>query len=404
MMLITMLLFMLALTPMQVTAPSWSHPAYPWVNSVGISDYLTAFSTPNRAHVFDLNGKNLANVGGSLVSVGGNYVAIAGENRVILLRKGKIVWRKRIEGVDCIAVSRNGDVVVGCSDGKIYYFSREGKLIWEYKAKNAVGSVDVDDNGNFVVAEDLMDHIYFFTSCKDLPWRHSPNDGDLSWIYNTGWCVWKYNRLDLLYPCIIRVSGDGKIIAVGGGGNRMVFVFDRGGYLIAKLKTSGVPTSLSISYNGSLIAVGCDSGYAYLFHNLKKAWCVKMRSRCAVDLSENGKYVVVGDGKAVYLITSGGRVLWKSNLDDSITHVAVSDNGAVIAGGKSTCYIFDPRPEKSVTVKHTSTPKPKEPTPTPKPTETKAGRFSISFPKLPGFRILLAIGVLVSFALIRKRD
>ena len=404
MMLITVFLLMLTLTPMHVTAPAWSHRAYPWVNSVGISKDLVAFSTPGGVYVFDINGKMLAHLTGSVVRVRGDYIVVGGGKSVVLLEKGKTVWRKRFKvGVEDVAVSENGDVVVGCRDGTVHYFTKNGKLLWEYKAMSAIGSVDVDDDGRFVVVEDLMNHIYFFTSCKDLPWRHSPNDGDLSWIYNTGWCVWKYDRLDLLFPCIIRISGDGRIIAVGGGGNRMVFVFDRGGYLIAKLKTDGVPTSLSVSYNGSLIAVGCDGGYAYLFRNLKRVWCVKLKTTTAVDLSENGRFVAVGDGGVVYLITSGGKVLWKGGLDDTITHIAVSDDGAVIAGGKSTCYVFDPLPTEPkptpTPYKTTSPPKITRPNPTP----TKAEGF-LNIPKMPDFRILLAIGVLVSMALIRKRD
>ena len=54
-------------------------------------------------------------------------------------------------------------MVVGSDDHRIHYLDRDRRILWVYEAKSCVASVDVCDNGSFVVACWVT-----FTSLRDV--------------------------------------------------------------------------------------------------------------------------------------------------------------------------------------------------------------------------------------------
>ena len=86
-------------------------------------------------------------------------------------RNGKLLWSYETDSdVESVAISSDGEYVVAGRWGEVYFFDRSGKLLWSYKTDNGVESVAMSSDGRYVVAgsmkeKDLFEHlfsIYFF--------------------------------------------------------------------------------------------------------------------------------------------------------------------------------------------------------------------------------------------------
>jgi len=93
-------------------------------------------------------------------------------------RNGKLLWSHKTGGeVWSVAISQDGNyIVAGSDDCKIYFFDKSGNLLWSYKTGEAVGQVAVTQDGNYVVAgcEDYC--VCFFDSeitpaGTQIPWH-----------------------------------------------------------------------------------------------------------------------------------------------------------------------------------------------------------------------------------------
>ena len=106
------------------------------------------------------------------VSINDNYV-VAGSDKVYFFNKeGKLLWGYDTGLVWSVSISKDNYVVAG-SD-KVYFFNKDG-LLWSYKTGGWVRSVSIDDG--YVVAG--SDKVYFFN-----------REGKLLWSYDTGGLVW----------------------------------------------------------------------------------------------------------------------------------------------------------------------------------------------------------------------
>ncbi len=238
--------------------------------------------------------------------------------------------------VDCVSVSSDGSYIAAGDWDTVYFFNREGELLWSYKTGGGV-SVSIDAKGAYVavgsgedeyVPKENENKVYFFD-----------RSGELLWTYDTGDDVSE-----------VSVPSDGSYVAATAGKN--LYLFDRDGTLLWSYKKKGWLGGINqvkISSDGSYIAAG-DSGSKVLFFNRdgELLWSKKpevkgrIRSLDGISISSNGSYIAavsggwsLPDNKGnISFFDDEGELLWERDQENfSFNSVAVSSDGFFVAAG-----------------------------------------------------------------------
>ncbi len=324
-----------------VNEPSFKFKLDPWLMGLKISE--------NGTFAVCCNGKKLVTFSYDKIEwkkrmravcldVSGNYVAVgAGKTVYLMNERGKILWKVNLrERVTSIAVSKNGTVAVGCV-GEIYIL-KDKKVLASFRTENEIGSISISECGGLVAGEDLLGNLYILLKCsKEVCGSKFCTDG-WSWTYENGWYMGK-KKLEIPYPCIVKVYGDR--IAVDNGELSEVLVFDKFGYLVGDIRVEGYPISIDMSKD--LLAVGCRDGKLYVFDEFGNVlWKLDMIfGPVHVAISENGKFVIASSGKKVVMFDKDGKIIWVyDNFDDEIDFVSVSNDGRAVVGSLSGFVYF----------------------------------------------------------------
>jgi len=262
--LVVFLLTSIPVSAVMINEPSFKFKATPWLKDLKIAENGTFAVCCNDEYLYLFNSskilwkKELRTV---CVDIRGKYIALADIKGNVYLynNNGKLIWKRKIEpDISSIAVSSNGRVIVG-GDKKIQYFDENGKMLWEYKTVSYVAKVAICDNGNVAVAEDMLGNLYFFVKCNKDVCGSFFCQKDWTWEYRNQWYIGKFTRLNLAYPFIVKISDDGNHILVNGGEMRVVYIFNKFGYLTMKIMVDGLPISVATTSNMDTIAIGCDN-------------------------------------------------------------------------------------------------------------------------------------------------
>jgi len=189
--------------------------------------------------------------------------------------------------VESVAVSSDGSYIAAGNYGEVYFFNREGKLLWSYGTGDSVISVAVSSDGSYIAAG--SDKVYFFN-----------REGRLLWSYKID------HDVDS-----VAVSSDGSYIAAG---SDKVYFFNREGRLLWSYKTDHNVNSVAVSSDGSYIAAGSMDDKVYFFNR-------------------------------------EGKLLWSYGTGSDVWSVAVSSDGSYIAAGSDKVYLFAPLHMISQTIK-----------------------------------------------------
>jgi outer membrane protein assembly factor BamB len=285
-----------------------------FVNSVAISSdgkYIVAGSSRGYVYFFDKDGnllwkhKTKGCVNSVSITPSGEYVVVGSGNKVYFFDKnGSLLWKygtkgcvirnesigspvntpKALIGIDwnseirSVAITPDGKYVVAGSDGNyivvgseghydmnrhgyVYFFDKNGNLLWKHTTGHCVYSVAISSDGNYVVARGWGNVCFFDKS------------GNLLWKYKTGWVE------------SVAISSDGKYVIVGSWEDTdndrfldlgYVCFFDKNGNLLWKYKTGNYfVSSVAITPDGNYIVAGGwkdidrdaypDKGNVYLF-------------------------------------------------------------------------------------------------------------------------------------------
>ena len=234
------------------------------------------------------------------VSSNGSYIAaaigITKRNGYVYLLNGSgdILWKYKI-GLDAlsVSVSSNGSYIAAGSAGcEIYLFDRSGRLLWKQNIEDRVESVSVSSNGSYIVAGTYRGEIYLFDRSGRLLWSKriqepkffgffvervsiSPDGsyiaagsdrGEIYLFDRSGRLLWSKRIQEPIWwtPNVegVSISSEGDYIAVISGNNR-TYVFDRSGKLIWSWNVGAQLSSLSMSSEGSFIALGTYDSNVY---------------------------------------------------------------------------------------------------------------------------------------------
>lgn len=328
-------------------------------------------------------------------------------------RKGKLLWSHAIHhntgdtGISEVAVSADGEyVAVGNSnsntaypdnDPTIYFFSREGELLWSYKTYFGAYGVAISADGEYIVAGSNVRCRCTTDWCKQFE-----PIGAIYFFNRAGELLWIYNNPDFAnYGFIeqIAISADGEYIAVGSeeGPKSKVYFLNRTGKLLWSYKMGGSVRSLSMSADGEYIAVG-DSNEAhskvYFFNRTGGLlWSSELfRRETDVSVSADGEYIAAGRpslNDTLYFFNRAGELLWSYKVADYYESISISGDGKyVVTKYCDEVYFLD---SGVIT--------------TPSPTSTP--EHSSPTPETPSYEAIFAISSLLPVAYLllrRKRD
>jgi WD40 repeat protein len=200
-------------------------------------------------------------------------------------------------------------------------------LLWKYKVNGSVFGVSVSSDGSYVVAGSGDGNVYFFDK-----------DGNLLWRYNTSdYAVWETS-----------VSANGDYIAASSGvWGRRVHFLNRSGDLVWKYWTRSHARDISISSNGSYIVAGSDFDYFGNIHFLDNSgrWQKKYKTSgdvVSVSVSSDGSYIAVGsDDGNISLLDMNGSVLWRSVLTSPARKISIFSDGSLASVTNDGIFLYD---------------------------------------------------------------
>ncbi len=226
-------------------------------------------------------------------------------------------WSNATGGwVRSTTLSADGNLIAaGSEDTYVYLFDKEGERQWKSKTASYINSVSTSSDGSFIAAGSDDSNVYFFN-----------RNGTVKWAYDVG-------RNGVSF---VSVAGDGSYIAAASASpNNSVYYFNRNGTFLWKEKVGDVIRGLSVSKNGSKIAIGADDKIVYCFdRDGRLLWThpIGFFGVSSVAISGDGSRVAAGSRfKEVYLINNKGQRVWTAKTEGNVKYVSFILNDTSIA-------------------------------------------------------------------------
>jgi len=288
------------------------------------------------------------------VSPDGSYIAAGSRddgNVYFFNREGKLLWKHKPPGViggcdavGAISVSSDGSYIAVGGDYVLFLFSREGKLLWSYETGWGVRDVSVSSNGSYIVEADDAGLVRLFSREGERLWSKSgcyvdissdssfiavgDDDGSVSLLNREGKLLWSQKITDF-GVVVTSISSDGSYIAassyvsIGSCDNQNVYFFNKQGKLLWSYNIGNDVRSISVSSDGSYIAVGPEDDNIYLLNKEGKLLCKYETSGWvdSVSVSSDGFYIVAGSDNNIYFIAHE-KLLARHAIDEAKTIVS----------------------------------------------------------------------------------
>ena len=181
------------------------------------------------------------------------YVGGSSSNVYAMVYKdGRPLWDYKTEGkVNDVSITPDGQkLAVASSDNQVYLL-RSGFLIWKYDAKMPVISVAVTPDSSYLVCGTGSFESDEGGAQKDYRLFLFDGQGKLLWSKKIGYTV-----------SSVSITPDGSYIAVGAWDNK-VHIFSKSGEHLREFKTEGKVWSVSITPDGKNVIAGSTDTYVY---------------------------------------------------------------------------------------------------------------------------------------------
>jgi WD40 repeat protein len=228
-----------------------------------------------------------------------------------------LVWSNATGGwVRSIAVSADGNLIAaGSGDTYVYLFDNEGQQLWRSKTASYINSVSLSSDGSYIGAASDDTNVYLFN-----------RNGTVKWAYDVG-------RTGVSF---VSVAGDGSYIAAASASpNNSVNYFNQNGTFLWREKVGDVIRGLSVSDDGSRIAIGADDKIVYLFdRDGRLLWThpIGIFGVSSFAISNDGSLVAAGSRyKDLYLINDKGQRIWTAKTEGNVKYVSFVSNDTLIA-------------------------------------------------------------------------
>lgn len=230
-----------------------------------------------------------------------------------------------------VSVSQDGQLIalIGMMNYEkdFFLYDREGTQLW-VEDRQSPTEIKISGDGNFILISDNSE-----------PWQEYPY-GQLHLFSKQETLLWSESQ-DEHYTSIA-ISYDGSIIAAGCEDNK-IYVYNQTGTKIFDYSTLvGTELFVDVSADGSTIALGSNAEKVVLFNqNGAKLWEYTTSSPVrSVSLSADGSFLAVGcaDGM-VYHFSKNGSLLWSYKTGDSV-EVSLSNDGQYLAMGSDDSNVY----------------------------------------------------------------
>ncbi len=223
---------------------------------------------------------------------------------------GKPFWRFKIKGsvfntplYADINGDKNGEVIFGSDNKKLYALSSKGKMLWKYQAKSAITSPAAfyGDDTNLLLFG--TEHGFIKAVSKN---------GKFKWKYQTGGKV-------SAKPAIADIFNDGNKRIIVGSSDKSMYVLDKFGELEWQYRTHGEILSEAIladidnDKDSEIFFGACDDVLYALAPNSQKIWSYEtdfwiVAPPIVVDVDSDGAFeIVVGSyDKSLYVLEGRG--------------------------------------------------------------------------------------------------
>ncbi len=262
------------------------------------------------------------------VSSNGSSIANSPDNIYFFNREGKPYWiLSKTEGLKKAAVSSDGSHIIVISEGKIFFFDRNGMFLWESRGEPSARETGTINRGIFNSIWINHDGSYTGAGTEQVFYLFDSREKNI---------VFKKNNI-VSYS----VSSDGSLIATGYANK--IYLDNKWGTALYDYTTDSDVRIVLMSSNGSIIsAITGKSIYflnpTYYKNNAKN----NISNINTASISSDGSYVTAGSGNTIYLLYKNGTLLWDYDTNHSIADVKISSDGSRIAAGAGrNIYIFN---------------------------------------------------------------
>ena len=282
---------------------------------------------------------------------------------------GHLRWRVQTQGYieSSPAISGDGTVYIGSSDGKLYAVSSNGTVRWTYQTGSSIDSSPAIGSDGLIYIGSYDDGLYCIHPNGTLKWRFAAGgmiwsspviaadgtiyfgcmdsflyalnrDGSLKWKYRSGGTIWSSPALDkdgnIHFGC-----GDGKFYCIRPDSS-VKWTYDTG---------SAIDSSPCISKSG-IVYFGSGDGYFYAVRPDGTLWWKTFMGRVvdsSAAITPDGK-ICVGSGGAgslgtLYMFTADGKEFWHVDLPGGVrSSPAIDADGTIFVGSDdSKLYCID---------------------------------------------------------------
>jgi len=278
------------------------------------------------------------------------YIQRPAVQQIWVYETGGEVWSVGMSSDGYYIVAGTGPASVnlgGYSENKVYLFSRvSSEPLWIYKVESPVHCVSISSDSSYIAVgtegtlnitpQGLGGKVYLFSKSSNTP----------LWSYE---CVGAGdNYVSISSVNWVSISSDGSYIAVGSS-NRRIYLFSRTSSApIWSYETGDTMRQTSISSDGSYLAAGSYDGKVYVFsrNDNNPLWIYDtggpLSAINGISISSNGSYIAavsVDENRAweyspynkLYLFSrSSSTPLWSYQLPYGGMSVAISSDGSYV--------------------------------------------------------------------------
>jgi tetratricopeptide (TPR) repeat protein len=255
-------------------------------------------------------------------------------------------WSYRVEDITCFAMSRNGEhVIIACEEGQFSIFDRYGNLIMNNFVENEITTVDIANNGTFLVETSGE---FFFCSNFGRTQVY-PNFGNIfrsvsmsengeMTIVGTNRGILIFDRNGLLEETetskpvnFTATSASGQIAAAAT--TDTIFLYERSSNTQVEYNVIANPLDLAVSDDGSIVVCGLATGAVMVLDPISQRMKVLYtRKFDIIALGRDGKHIFCGSREGeLFCLKSSGEEIWSKNVENVITDISISSDGNLIA-------------------------------------------------------------------------
>ncbi|MEN6379616.1 MAG: PQQ-binding-like beta-propeller repeat protein [Methanofastidiosum sp.] len=238
----------------------WEHDLGKRITSINISSAMSKVSAAvgERVYIYSTSGDLLANYksvkGGFITATpDGNYIAGSSSDIYAMVYKdARPLWDYKTDGkVNYVSLTPDGQTLAVASSDNHVYLIRSGLLMWKYDAKMPVISVAVTPDASYVACGTGSFESDQGEAQKDYRVFLFDGNGKLLWSKKIGYTV-----------SSVSITPDGSYIAVGSWDNK-VHIFSKSGEHLKEFKTDGKIWSVAITPDGKNVVAGSTDTYVY---------------------------------------------------------------------------------------------------------------------------------------------